>query len=66
MPPITVPTGFWKVLIVIAERTPQCQLIWLAALLCAVVLGFGLLAYAGIMQAANSEPAIALANLLKR
>lgn len=66
MTPITVPTGFWKVLIVIAKRTPQHQLIWLAALLCALVLGFGLLAYAGISQAANSQPAVALANLLKR
>ena len=66
MTSITVPTGFWKVLTVIAERTPKHQLIWLAVLLCLLVLGLGLMTYAGISQAANSEPATALAQLIKR
>jgi hypothetical protein len=63
---MTPPTGFWKVLTVIAERIPQHQLIWLAVLLCIVVLGFGLLAYASISQAAESKPATALVGILKQ
>jgi hypothetical protein len=66
MPTMTAPTGFWKVLTVIAERVPPHQLIWLAVLLCVLVLGLGWLTYAGISRAAESKPATALAGLLKQ
>lgn len=66
MAPITAPSGFWKVLTVIAERIPPHQLIWLAMLLCAVVLGFGYMTYACITRATESKPAAALAGYLKQ
>ena len=66
MPTMTAPTGLWKVLTVIAERTPPHQLIWLAVIICVAALGFGLLTYAGISRAAESKPAAALAGLLKQ
>jgi hypothetical protein len=59
MAPITPPTGFWKVLTVIAERIPPHQLIWLATLLCALMFGLGWLTYASISRAAGSKPATA-------
>jgi hypothetical protein len=66
MPSITAPTGFWKVLIVIAERLPVHQLIWLATLLCALIFGLAWLTYASISRAAESEPAAALAGFVKQ
>ena len=66
MSPITAPTGFWKVLMVIAERIPAHQLIWLALLLCALVLGLGWLTYAGISRAADSKPATALVRFVSQ
>jgi hypothetical protein len=66
MSPITAPTGFWKVLTVIAERIPSHQLIWLAVLLCALVLGLGWLTYASISRAADSKPANALVGFLNQ
>lgn len=66
MPTINAPTGFWKVLTVIAERIPQNQLIWLAVLLCALVMGLGWLTYAGVSRATESKPAAALAGYIKQ
>jgi hypothetical protein len=66
MPTMTAPTGFWKVLTVIAERIPPHQLIWLAVLLCALVLGLGWLTYAGINRAADSKPVTALVGFLSQ
>ncbi len=66
MPPITAPTGFWKVLCVIAERIPPHQLIWLALMLCLFALGLGYIGYATLSRTAESKPATALTGYIKQ
>jgi hypothetical protein len=66
MTPIKAPSGFWRVLTVIAERIPQDQLIWLAVLLCVLILGLAGLTYASVSRAVESKPAAALTGYLKQ
>jgi len=66
MPAINAPTGFWKVLSIIAERIPPHQLIWLAIILCICVLCLGALTYAGICRAAESKSVANLTQTVKQ
>jgi hypothetical protein len=62
--PNTTPAGLWKVLGTIAERMPADQLIWLALMLCVLILGITWLAYRAISHLARSRHAGALLGLI--
>lgn len=64
--PNTTPTGLWKVLGTIAERMPADQLIWLALMLCVLILGITWLAYRAISHLAKSRHAAALFGLINQ
>ena len=58
------PIGPWKVLSIIAQRLPPNQLIWLAAIVCLLMLGLAWIASIGLGQAVESKPAAALTNYI--
>jgi len=64
--PNTTPAGLWKVLGTIAERMPANQLIWLALMLCVLILGITWLAYRAISHLAKSRHAATLVGLVEQ